>query len=79
MLPKQEDASSAPSIGGNRHVEHNLTTRHAQDVSILFLSELGAVVLIKIFEKLPNSEFICLLASLDGANRDGEHNLTSNF
>ena len=53
MLRKQEDASSAPFIGGNRHVEHNLTTRHAHEVPILFLSEFGAVVSDKkIFEKV---------------------------
>ena len=44
MLPKQEDASSAPFIGGNRYVEHNLTTRHAREFLILFLSELSPVV-----------------------------------
>ena len=53
MLLKQGDASSAPFIGGNRHVDHNLTTRHAHEVPILFLSEFVPVVSDKkSFEKM---------------------------
>ena len=72
MLLKQEDASSAPFIGGNRHVEHNLTTGHAQEVRILFLSVFVPVVSDKkFFEKIPNLGFNCLLAFLDGEDPDG--------
>ena len=69
----------SPFYGGNRHVEHNLTTRHAQEVHILFLSEFGPVDSYKSFEKIPNSGFNCLLAHLDGADPDGEQNQTSNL